>query len=176
MYYVSIIVQQVATVYSLFISANRSTCFVWYLHPSSGAHNTVSTVSGITETFTVTCRERDWMGIPIHSPSDTVDRVIWAPDDGWRYHPKHVEQLTDINCIFFHLFGQLLTHITRFTDHWTLIFWRRNYFFLILAHPVHKMWIIREPNTLELWNKLHFEGKNWEYIPCLKYSIPIFVE
>ena len=24
---------------------------------------------------------------------DTVDTVIWAPDDGWRYHPKHVEQL-----------------------------------------------------------------------------------
>ena len=30
-------------------------------------------------------------------------------------------------------------------------------FFLILAHPVHKMWIIQEPNMLELWNKLHFE-------------------
>jgi len=31
--------------------------------------------------------------------------------------------------------------------------------FLILAHPVYKMWIIQEPNTLELWNKLHFEEK-----------------
>jgi len=31
------------------------------------------------------------------------------------------------------------------------------FFFLILAHPVHKMWTIQEPNTLELWNKLHFE-------------------
>jgi len=50
-------------------------------------------------------------------------------------------------------------------------------FFLILAHPVYKMWIIHEPNTLELWNKLHFEEeKNWDYIPCLKYSVPIFVE
>jgi len=30
---------------------------------------------------------------------------------------------------------------------------------------------------LELWNKLHFEEeKNGEYIPCLKYSVPIFVE
>jgi len=28
-----------------------------------------------------------------------------------------------------------------------LTFWRRNYFFLILAHPVYKMWIIQEPNT-----------------------------
>ena len=50
-------------------------------------------------------------------------------------------------------------------------------FFLILAHPVYKMWIIQEPNTLELWNKLHFEEeKNGEYIPRLKYSVPIFVE
>jgi len=27
-----------------------------------------------------------------------------------------------------------------------LTFWRRNYFFLILAHPVYKMWVIQEPN------------------------------
>ena len=45
-----IIVQQDATIYSLFISVNRSTCFEWYLHPSSGTHVTVSTVH----------RERDW--------------------------------------------------------------------------------------------------------------------
>jgi len=32
-------------------------------------------------------------------------------------------------------------------------------FFKILAHPVYKMWIIQEPNILELWNKLHFEEK-----------------
>ena len=37
-----------------------------------------------------------------------------------------------------------------------LTFWRWN-FFLILAHPVYKMWIIQEPNTLQLWNKQHFE-------------------
>jgi len=45
-----------------------------------------------------------------------------------------------------------------------LTFWRRNYFFLILTHPVYKMWIIQEPNTLELWNKLHFEEKKTEII------------
>ena len=38
-----------------------------------------------------------------------------------------------------------------------LTFWCRDYFFFILAHPVYKMWIIQESNTLELWNKLHFE-------------------
>ena len=36
--------------------------------------------------------------------------------------------------------------------------------FLILAHPVYKMWIIQEPNTLELWNKLHFEEEETESI------------
>ena len=30
---------------------------------------------------------------------------------------------------------------------------------------------------LELWNKLHFEERKKEdFIPCLKYSVPIFVE
>jgi len=37
-------------------------------------------------------------------------------------------------------------------------------FFLILAHPVYKMWIIQEPNMLELWIKLHFEGEKTESI------------
>jgi len=30
---------------------------------------------------------------------------------------------------------------------------------------------------LELRNKLHFEAeKKGDYIPCLKYSVPVFVE
>ena len=41
------------------------------------------------ETVTATCGERDWIW--------TVDTVVWAPDDGWRYHPKHVEQFAGIN-------------------------------------------------------------------------------
>jgi len=45
-----------------------------------------------------------------------------------------------------------------------LTFWRRNYFFLILAHTVYKMWIKQEPNKLELWNKLHFEEEKTESI------------
>jgi hypothetical protein len=28
---------------------------------------------------------------------DAVDTVVCAPDDGWRYQPKHVEQFPDIN-------------------------------------------------------------------------------
>ena len=37
-------------------------------------------------------------------------------------------------------------------------------FFLILAHPVYKMRILQEPNTLDLWNKLHFEEEKTESI------------
>ena len=36
--------------------------------------------------------------------------------------------------------------------------------FLISAHPVYKMWIIREPNKLALWNTLHFEEKKTESV------------
>jgi len=67
-----IIVQQVAAVYGLFIPTNRCTCFGWYLHPSSGAHVTVSTVSGISKTVTTTCRERDWMGTSQFPSSDVI--------------------------------------------------------------------------------------------------------
>ena len=36
---------------------------------------------------------------------------------------------------------------------------------------------MQEPNTLELRNKLHFEGKKTESVyDILKYSVPIFVE
>jgi hypothetical protein len=28
---------------------------------------------------------------------DTVDTVVCAPDDGWKYHSKHVEQFPEIN-------------------------------------------------------------------------------
>ena len=38
------------------------------------------------------------------------------------------------------------------------------FFFIILAHSLYKMWIKQEPNTLELWNKLHFEGEKTEGI------------
>jgi hypothetical protein len=28
---------------------------------------------------------------------DAVDTVVCAPDDGWKYHPKHVEEFSDMN-------------------------------------------------------------------------------
>jgi len=40
-----------------------------------------------------------------------VDTVVCAPDDGWWYHPKHVERLPDkINCVTLHLVGCILQY------------------------------------------------------------------
>jgi hypothetical protein len=30
---------------------------------------------------------------------DAVDKVVFAPDDEWKYHLKHVEQYPDINIL-----------------------------------------------------------------------------
>jgi hypothetical protein len=54
--YIPIYIQEDATLNSLFISGNCSTCFVWYFQPSSGEHTTVSTSSGICHTLTAICR------------------------------------------------------------------------------------------------------------------------
>jgi hypothetical protein len=59
---ISIYIQQDATLHSLFISGNCSTCFGWYFHPSSDAHTTVSTASGICHTVTAICRYRGRVG------------------------------------------------------------------------------------------------------------------
>ena len=59
------------------------------------------------------------------------------------------------------------SHFTdRFKDEWVCEWPRINLLApeLILAHPVYKMWIIQEPNTLELWHKLHSEEKKTESI------------
>ena len=81
--HVAIFIQQDATIYSLFISATCFTCFGLYFHPSSGAHNFVSTVSGITETDTATCLNVGVV-VTVWIMLVTVDTVIWDPDDGWR--------------------------------------------------------------------------------------------
>ena len=45
-----------------------------------------------------------------------------------------------------------------------LTFWRRIFFFQILAHPVFKMWVIQKTNKVALRNKRHFEEKKMEII------------
>jgi hypothetical protein len=42
---------------------------------------------------------------------DAVDIGVCAPDDGWRYHPKHVEKFPDkINCATLRLVGYKLEY------------------------------------------------------------------
>ena len=42
---------------------------------------------------------------------DVVDTVVCAPDDGWWYHPRHVEQFADkMNCVTLHLVGYTLEY------------------------------------------------------------------
>jgi hypothetical protein len=97
------------TQFILFV--NCSACFGWSLHPTSGVLITVSTASGtslplllpvvvvkelssLNSSTTATGSNNGW---PV---PDTVDKLIGAPDDWWRNHPKHVEQFTDkINCV-----------------------------------------------------------------------------
>jgi len=42
------------------------------------------------------CIDLFWCGClqPHQNRSDTVYTVVCPPDDGWRYHPKHVEQFS----------------------------------------------------------------------------------
>jgi hypothetical protein len=81
--YIPIYIQQNATLHGLFIFGNWFTCFGWYFHPSSGAHTTVSTASGIYQTVTVICRYRGRVGTGLS--------VLWVA-----YHPKYIEQFPDI--------------------------------------------------------------------------------
>jgi hypothetical protein len=53
-----------------FISENCSICFEWYFHPSSGAHTTVSTASGICHNVTAICRYRGRVGTGLN--------VLWV--------------------------------------------------------------------------------------------------
>jgi len=67
--------------YSLFVTANRATCFGWYLHPSSGADVTVSTAYGISKTVNATYREARLVTITIgYSYSFTSTRCCGYSD------------------------------------------------------------------------------------------------
>jgi len=49
---------------------------------------------------------------------EAVDTVVCAPDDGWWYKPKHVEQFPDkINCVTLHLVGYTWS-VRKVSDLW----------------------------------------------------------
>jgi len=65
---------QLCTVY--LCSGNCSTCFGWYVHPSSVAHTTVSTASGICHTVTSTCRYRGRVGTGLNVRQITLIKTL----------------------------------------------------------------------------------------------------
>ena len=87
----SIIVQRDTTIYRFIIfSAGSSTCFGWYPHPSSGAHSKCN--YNIWYWSNRNCyRPLTWR-IRNVVPNPPLQRF---PDDGWEYHPKHVELSTE---------------------------------------------------------------------------------
>ena len=63
------------------------------------------------ELVRVCCGWRTPITITVWQIPDAVDTVVCAPDDGWWYHPKHVEQFPDkTNCVTLHLFGYILEY------------------------------------------------------------------
>jgi len=76
-------------------------------------HTTVSTAPGICSTATATCRYCGRVGttVTVRQIPGAVDTVVCAPDDGWRYHLKHVQQFPDkINCVMLHLVRYILKY------------------------------------------------------------------
>jgi len=51
---------------------------------------------------------------------DTVDRILWATDDGWRYRLKHVKQMKDINILYIVASHWIITYPS---IHWTGLGW-----------------------------------------------------
>ena len=77
--YIPIYIQQDATLHSLFISAVGGVRHPQ--HTQTGCNSsTIAADSSNGVTNTRCCRY-----------------VVCAPDDGWKYQPKHVEQFPDIN-------------------------------------------------------------------------------
>ena len=67
--------------YTVYLYVNCSTCFGWYLHPSSRAHTTLYTASGTCQTGTATCRYQGKVGTYIHVEVQSLhdSQCSWTP-------------------------------------------------------------------------------------------------
>ena len=64
-----------------------------------GNSHSATFMTGSSNGFSNTRRSRQ-VAVTVSIMPDTVDTVVWAPDDGWTYHPKHVEQFADISKLY----------------------------------------------------------------------------
>jgi hypothetical protein len=113
----------------------------------------------------VSCWLMRWVFTDLSKDSNTRLPLQGQAIAAWRWRRKHCHPCRSNEAPLQHKNATTqLSHI--------LTFWCRNYFFLILAHPVYKMWIIQDPNKLELWNKPNFEEekKRRVYTMCKIFS------
>src|SRR5215475_8271900 len=108
-----IYVQQDATLHSLFISGNCSTCFGWYHHPSSGAQNTVSTASGICHTVTAICRYRVRVGTGLS--------VLWVAYRSKGYPQRNAAHMGSISLWISFAASIFLAHKKRTTPRCSIV-------------------------------------------------------
>jgi hypothetical protein len=92
-----IIVQRDATQSSLFIILQvHSKCFGCQPHPSSGVHKTETTASGTGHIFLCSYLPPTWPSLATleggrQTVPEAVVTVLFTPDDGCGWHPKHAE-------------------------------------------------------------------------------------
>jgi len=102
---------------------------------------------------------------------DALDTVVCAPDDGWRYHPKHVEQFPDINklCKVASCWIYIGIYL-RCTDPWTLkIDWFHVNVFKRLSKAVSSLTVIsqlRQTLGRGRWKSMWVKTR-WKQGTCL---------
>jgi hypothetical protein len=58
----------------------------------------------VQQIFVLSSNMQRQVAVTMKQIPDAVDTVVCAPDDGWWYYPKQVEQFSDkINCVTLHL-------------------------------------------------------------------------
>ena len=75
--------------------SNKMQLYTVYLYLETALH-----VSGGTSTYHQEHIQLYLQHLVLVTPlllPDAIDTVVCAPDDGWWYHPKHVEQFPHIN-------------------------------------------------------------------------------
>ena len=97
-------------------------------------------VHAFVKALLITIRKKKWTSPPAHQKLRNSGRYTTKS-------PQELRQVALIRSI--------------------LTFWRR-IFLQILAHSVFKMWVIRKPNNVALWNKRHFEEKKWRLYSMFK--------
>jgi len=83
--------------YTVILSGNCSTCFGWYLHPSSGTQTTVSTTSGICHTVTV-----------------VIDNLQGTSKIGYMFRLEKKTIIRPVTSFNFFLFNILVTGLMKF--------------------------------------------------------------